>query len=1018
MKKQTQEAGNKSPSRKQGLRGKRRFLLRMVFGIALVLSLVLPMLSPVAHYSLERVLSQSGEVQAEIGFLSLSVFQGEWVATDVALWRDDVNKMTINRLTLSYSFLSFLRGQPWITAIELNGARIPIVIKADADAKQVMIGGFRLPHGTAESDHAPQADENYSLAETLNQLPLMRLTLLRLEDVQITVFEDKHNRAFSFNALQIRNFKFAPTREGVSDVAKADVAKAEVGGELLLSDMALNLPGLELMLGKLSGRLRFSLDVEGDMLTLLAEHSVLGMEDLNISQDKMDETDGPMRQDLALNTVMFSLERGVMAHNKFQSILGYVVLKQLAFKNTTEAQVQAVTLASLDGLIQGGPSNENGSNAQNPMGQTDEDKFDLNTELSFREINMMITSPPASGDASLTDASADKAASPVTHVNGGVIDVAFGGQTNLSDSLEAAKLRIGLAPLSVKHDDNEATVSDITFDWSGGVSVSESVVVGEWQAAMDTARVVAPEYNSKIEQKKLSLTGEGKFNWEEIQQSEMSVSGDVESLTLGSNNGGEAWLGLASIELDGIGVAGKKFLGMNEIRLRNLVSHAKTGKKPFFNLRSVDVKDMSMRDDRLLLTKAVVLQDFSLQFDLVSWGRTGVKSLLHPGLRQALDRVASASAVKDAPKNETTNASGKRAEGGADGALDKVSEPMLFQIDRMALMGNNNIDIRDRGVVPPVRLTVLPKRLTVSDINTANAKQKMQIVGEIGVGEFGHVSLALSGKPFLSKPWFAGAVNAKSISLIPLSGYVAQTIGYLVQSGGLALESSFTLENDMIDMQNKLHLKQFYLERGSESLAAETTSDLGLPLAQALDMLRGTEDNIDLDLPIAASSSDIKVGYQDIINVALRKSLKLGVKKYLLFALQPYGALIYVGQKVGEAATKLSLSPFEFSVGSSAISMAQQSYLEKISSLLGQQSDLHLRLCGVAVAEDAQQWNDLQQLSEAGKKERLLELANRRAVSLKEALLAQRAEAANQLVLCAPRLGDETQKPSVELLIN
>lgn len=1013
MKKQTQEADNKSPSRKQGLRGKRRFLLRIVFGIALVLSLVLPMLSPVAHYSLERVLSQSGEVQAEIGFLSLSIFQGEWVATDVALWRDDVNKMTINRLTLSYSFLSFLRGKPWITAIELNGARIPVVITSDAGAEQVMIGGFRLPHGTAETDYAPQADENYSLAETLNQLPLMRLTLLRLEDVQVSVSEDKNSREFSVNALQVRNFKFAPS---LSEIA--DVAKAEVGGELLLSDMALNFPGLELMLGKLSGRLRFSLDVEGDMLTLLAEHSVLGVEDLNISQDKMEETDGAMHQDLALEAVTFNLERGVMVHNKFQSVLGNVVLKQLEFKQTTEKQVQEVTLASMYWLIQGDPADENGSNSKISMGQTGEDKFNLNTELSFRDINMMITSPPALADASLMDGSADKAALPVTRVNGGVMDVAFGGQTNLSDGLEAAKLRIRLAPLSLKYADNEASVADITLDWSGGVSVPESVVAGEWQATMDTAHVVAPDYNSKIKQKKLSLTGEGKFNWEEIQQSEMSVSGGVESLTLGSKNGGEAWLGLSSIDIDGIGVAGKKFLGMNEIRLRNLVSHSKTGKKPFFNLRSVDVKDISMRDDRLLLTKAVVLKDFSLQFDFVSWGRTGVKSVLHPGMGQALDRVATASAVKDAPKNETTKSSGRRAEDGADGELDNISEPMFFQIDRVTLMGNNNIAIRDRSVVPPVRLTVLPERLTVSDINTANAKQKMQIVGEIGVGEFGHVSLALSGKPFLSKPWFAGAVNAKSISLIPLSGYVAQTIGYLVQSGGLALESSFTLENDMIDMQNKLHLKQFYLERGSESLAAETTSDLGLPLAQALDMLRGTEDNIDLDLPIAASSSDIKVGYQDIINVALRKSLKLGVKKYLLFALQPYGALIYVGQKVGEAATKLSLSPFEFSLGSSAISMAQQSYVEKISSLLGQQSDLHLRLCGVAVAEDAQQWNDLQQLSEADKKERLLELANRRAVSLKEALLGQRAEAANQLVLCAPRLGDETQKPSVELLIN
>lgn len=976
----------------------RKVFFRLFFGVLLLLSFTLPLLSPALHYSLERILSQSGEVRAEIGFLSISVFQGEWVLKDISLWRDEHHNMSVERLALSYNFLSLMQGQPWIRSVTLTGATVPVDVREKINGKQIMVGGFRLPVAQ-RIDEAPlsSSDDDDSLSHLMRIIPEIRLDLIELQNIDLTLTEENILRKLEVDGFQIQGFEFAAVRE-VSDAVERDIS-----GELMFSGVALEMPDLQFELAESSGRLGLTVSASDDELQLRAKDSYVDFSALELSLKQKADSEKGAEQTLDLEEAVFKFDDIRVTDNNLNHCAGHLKLDRFFIKHVDGAQDMDAKLAGLEWRFGLSRKDESAANSNGPKNHpSDSRQYAVDTTLILRgvETNQAVGSAPDNSKQNLG-------------FSGESMDVAFRGNTDFSTILDDANLRLELAPVSLDHSIGEVAINAFAADWSGEVDIVKTLVSGSLKADIESISLLAPGHDVRFQQEKMSVDGAGLVNWSLLEQSAFRLSGDLSSLSLGQFDQKEEWLLLDNFSVKGAAVEGRQLARVDAVEVRELVSRNQGSKSPLLRLGLVDISDVSLGDDNDIAVDLVDLKNVLLNFDLALWGKEGGKSLLHPNLRSTLDAI-----LADAVPNNNVS-SQEPLSLSAQGAEKKAEpSPTNFQLKRFLLSGDNKINVRDVAMAPPVQVTVLPNRLEIKDVDTANPEQAIGVLGDIGIGEFGALDVALSIKPFLPKLGLNGTVNAKSVSLIPLSGYVSHTIGYLVQSGSLGLNSSITLEEGMIDMQNKLHLKQFYLEKGSDALAAETTKELGLPIGQALNMLRDEQDNIDLDLPITGSLSEIEVGYQDIINVALKKSLKAGVKQYLLFALQPYGALVYVGQKVGDAATKLSLKAFEFEVGASDIQQGQRAYVDKLANLLKKQSELHLRLCGVAVVEDATAWPDLKQMDAAAKKARLLELANARAVSLKESLRDRYSGAAEQVVLCAPRLGDEQQNPSVELLIN
>jgi hypothetical protein len=256
------------------------------------------------------------------------------------------------------------------------------------------------------------------------------------------------------------------------------------------------------------------------------------------------------------------------------------------------------------------------------------------------------------------------------------------------------------------------------------------------------------------------------------------------------------------------------------------------------------------------------------------------------------------------------------------------------------------------------------------------------------------------------------------------------------------MDADITMKIDKGVMDGIVGLRMRNLEVAR--LDPEKTPDienrLDMPLGSALAMLRNKKDEINLELELQGDIKSVEVGFQDVINQALAKAMKLASLSYLKYTLQPFGTYLAIAEVVGKAGKKMSrigLEPLAFAAGETGLDETAGSYLEKIGALLENRPQLKIEVCGMAAAKD--RTAVVEQVAaarekEAGKNgrkgkaaaeeivisdERLLELAEERAKLAKEAMITKHAIAHERIFLCHPEIdADPAGEPRVVLRLD
>ncbi len=251
-----------------------------------------------------------------------------------------------------------------------------------------------------------------------------------------------------------------------------------------------------------------------------------------------------------------------------------------------------------------------------------------------------------------------------------------------------------------------------------------------------------------------------------------------------------------------------------------------------------------------------------------------------------------------------------------------------------------------------------------------------------------------------------------AMELPEVSPYTEAYLGYELTRGHYDHRFKLHIQDNKIDLDNTLHMRQLQLEPVDPDAPQPIEQSLDVPLNLALDMLRDSDDNIKLEVPIQGRLDQPDIRIDEIINNALAKALKKGATSYLKFALQPYGAILMAADFVGEQVGAIRLEPLAFEPGSDAVP-EQTDYLDKLQELLQERPQLHLSLCGRSSRQDrmalfgeptpqaGEQQADQQQEEKLSgeQKTALLDLAERRGQQLKR-LFVERGVAGKRLLLC------------------
>ncbi len=261
--------------------------------------------------------------------------------------------------------------------------------------------------------------------------------------------------------------------------------------------------------------------------------------------------------------------------------------------------------------------------------------------------------------------------------------------------------------------------------------------------------------------------------------------------------------------------------------------------------------------------------------------------------------------------------------------------------------------------------------------------------------------------PFKDKPEVGLTVDLKNYPVERLSSYTVQTVGRSLAEGQLKVHSAISLLDDQVDIKNRVIISKLKTNTISRKLAGKLDHRLPLPLDTALMMLRDNKDTISLDIPVNGSISDFDVGITDIMVTALGNAIVPAASSYLMFTLGPYGALAYVGLKVGEMILEVKLPPVDFTPLKHELTFAHHQYLERIARILQERPDTDLHLCPTVAARELKNPEKKilmlkQKNISMSEQERtyLEQLGQRRAGEIKKFLYSSHGIAKNRLLLC------------------
>lgn len=344
--------------------------------------------------------------------------------------------------------------------------------------------------------------------------------------------------------------------------------------------------------------------------------------------------------------------------------------------------------------------------------------------------------------------------------------------------------------------------------------------------------------------------------------------------------------------------------------------------------------------------------------------------------------------------------------GGEPESRAKAQTDMVVQI-RNVHLANGKFELTDAGIQPPVSRDIGIETIDINQIRIGKplsdeSKQAASLSGKGSMGDLGRWQVKGAFLP--DDPIRDSGIEftLKGIDVAPYSPYVIQRFGKSIQSGNIDLKGKVRIAEGSIKATGDVFARKVKLVSPAGNVAG-TIKDTVFPLDSALDVLRDGNDNISLTLEAEGKLGDPAFKVGKIWDKVLIAATRQAAMSLIAQALQPYGALLTVGQFLYDQSRKIQLQPVYFlpggdrTVGDPA---EYAGYSEKIAQLLKQKQHLTLEICPRHLPAEAQQ---AQAMADARKKPLI-------------SMLLQQGVQSERILSCQPTVDEAGKaKPRLEL---
>lgn len=271
-----------------------------------------------------------------------------------------------------------------------------------------------------------------------------------------------------------------------------------------------------------------------------------------------------------------------------------------------------------------------------------------------------------------------------------------------------------------------------------------------------------------------------------------------------------------------------------------------------------------------------------------------------------------------------------------DAAEANAVEPQLWQwrVGRFDLR-DGDLDFIDETLVIPFATTVEDLAGSVEDLaSSVEQEARLELNGRIP--PMGSARIEGRGIPMAPFARSDIELDFRGVPMPRMTPWTGTFAGYRVAGGRLNLDMRYRIEDGTLEASNRMEVNAMRLGERVDSPRA-----MDIPLRLALSLLRDSNDNILLDVPVSGDMDDPQFSLQPVILRAVRNVLTNIVAA-------PFRLL--AGLVGGGSGADLERVVYE--LGSAELDEDQESQLMMLETALGQRPALQLILPAVHAGED------------------------------------------------------------------
>lgn len=464
-------------------------------------------------------------------------------------------------------------------------------------------------------------------------------------------------------------------------------------------------------------------------------------------------------------------------------------------------------------------------------------------------------------------------------------------------------------------------------------------------------------------------------------------------------------LAMEQFELGEVFVAGINDVDLGQINIQSLkvLSVPSSTLSPVLSLGDITVQNLLVKKQNDIAIDSVVLNGLAAKITVLENGELDVITAYIETVNKRLNpEVEKGASVANGVSGEAGKKPGQSTSPDSEGAR------LHFVLKEFRVDGENRIQFSDHSVTPHYNERVYIDKAIVGPLDTNQSSELTPVDVALRIGEFSTVTLNGALAPLQEKIQGALELVVKGVELTSVSSYAEKATGYAIGSGQFNLDTSVSLANGQMKVDNEVFLKQLVLTPVNEELVASVSKQFSMPIGVSLGLLKDSDGNIRLSVPLEGDLNDPSVNIAYVIRLAMVQAIKKGSVSYLKYAIQPYGAIILVGEAVGEMVMEVTVAPLEFVAQSSEMGEADLRNLPKLAVLLNSLPDKSITLCPIITELD----NPLEG-GELKMNDDLKALAISRLAKAKALLVSDHAIAPERILFCRAKVGEG--KPRIEL---